>query len=299
MTAPRILILGAGGQLGRHMQDALADLAVTAVAHGDCDIGDAASLARNVAAADPTIVINCAAYTRVDDAETDEATARRVNAEGPGLVAALCAARGARLIHISTDYVFGGVPPRDAKLGYTPTDEPAPLNRYGATKLAGEDAVRSALGEYWIIRASWLFSCYGSNFVRTMLRLAEERTALRVVNDQVGTPTWAGHLAGACRALVDAIGRGAPPPTGTYHFAGTPAVSWHAFAEVIVGAAFAGGLLRRRPAIFPITSAEFPRPATRPRDSRLYSGDLQARLGLPAAAWGDGLAALLKAPLAA
>ena len=299
MSLPRILILGAGGQLGRHVQDALADRPVAALDRQACDVGDERQLAHGLATAAPDIVINCAAYTRVDDAETDRAAAERINARGPGLLAALCADRELPLIHISTDYVFGGVPPRDEHLGYAATDDPHPLNYYGATKLAGEIAIRAALDRHWIIRTSWLFSGLGSNFARTILRLAGERPELRIVHDQLGTPTWAGDLATACAALADAIGCGAPPAPGTYHFAGVPAVSWYAFAGAIVDAALAAGRLQRRPAIVPITSVELARPAPRPADSRLDAGEFPAALGLTAASWRNGLAAMLALPVAA
>jgi len=299
MTGPRLLVLGAGGQLGRHMQAALAGLAVTAVAHRECDVADDRALTHCVTAADPSIVINCAAYTRVDDAEADRETAQRVNARGPARLAALCAERNATLIHLSTDYVFGGIPPADRRCGYAPSDRPAPLNHYGATKLAGEDAVRAARCRHWIIRTSWLFSAHGGNFARTILRLAAERDELRVVDDQVGTPTWAGHLAAACRALVDTAARGSAPPHGTYHVAGTPATSWHGFASAIVDAAVAAGRLRHRPAVVPIPSRELPRPARRPADSRLHAAGLLDQLGIAAASWRDGLAAIIETPVAA
>ena len=195
--------------------------------------------------------------------------------------------------------MFGGRPPADPKYGYAPTDPPAPLNHYGASKLAGEEAIRRTLAEHWIIRTSWLFSAGGGNFVRTILRLAAERGELRVVDDQVGTPTWAEHLSTACRALVNAAACGSAPGFGTYHLAGTPAVSWHGFAAAIVEAAFAGGQLARRPAVVPITTAVFPRPACRPADSRLCSDDLLSALGLPPADWREGLAAMFKTPVAA
>jgi dTDP-4-dehydrorhamnose reductase len=295
----RVLILGAGGQLGRHVQAALADLPITALTHRECDVGDALVAAEWLAWAEPSVVINCAADTRVDDAETDVENAERVNARAPGRLAALCAERDAALIHISTDYVFGGVPPADQDRGYTPADRPAPLNRYGATKLAGEEAIRRVLPAHWILRTSWLFSAYGNNFARTILRLAAERSELRVVDDQTGTPTWAGHVALACRALVDAAGAGSAPAFGTYHVAGAPAVSWHGFATAIVDAAFEAGQLARRPSVVPVLTLEFPRPAQRPSDSRLHSDDLRTALGLAAADWRDGLAAMIKVPIAA
>jgi dTDP-4-dehydrorhamnose reductase len=296
---PRVLILGASGQLGQHMQAALSDLPMTALTRRECDIGNACELADWLAWAEPSIVINCAGYTRVDDAEADRDKAERVNAQGPAALARVCAERQAALIHISTDYVFGGQPPADLRRGYTPSDKAAPLNRYGATKLAGEAAIRRALPEHWIVRTSWLFSGRGSNFVRTILRLAAERPELRIVDDQIGTPTWAPHLSAACRALVAAAAAGSAPAFGTYHVAGAPAVSWHGFAAAIVDAAFAAGQLARRPAVVPITTAEFPRPARRPPDSRLDGAALLTALGLPPADWRDGLAAMFKTAAAA
>lgn len=296
---PRVLVLGAGGQLGRHVRASLSDLPMTALTHRDCDVGDTEALADWLAWAEPTIVVNCAAYTRVDEAETDRVDAERVNARAPAALAALCADRRASLIHISTDYVFGGIPPADPRRGYTPADRPSPLNHYGATKLAGEEAVRHALREHWIIRTSWLFSAHGSNFVRTILRRAAERSELRVVDDQVGTPTWAGHLAAVCRALVDTAAGGTAVPYGTYHLAGTPAVSWHGFAAAIVEAAVDAGQLPHLPTVTAIPTREFPGPARRPADSRLHAADLPARLGLPAADWRDGLAAMIRARVAA
>ncbi|MBV8538843.1 MAG: dTDP-4-dehydrorhamnose reductase, partial [Alphaproteobacteria bacterium] len=284
---------------GRHMRAAFSELPITALTRRECDIGDTDALVDWLAWAEPQIVINCAAYTRVDDAETDRETAEHVNARGPAALARLCADRQASLVHISTDYVFGGQAPTDPWCGYAPTDQPAPLNHYGATKLDGEEMIRRVLPQHWIIRTSWLFSAHGRNFVRTILRLAAERPELRIVDDQVGTPTWAGHLAAACRALVDAAARGSAPPFGTYHFAGAPAVSWHGFASAIVDAAVAGGQLARPPAVVPITTAEFPRPARRPTDSRLDSSDLLTALGLPVADWGRGLATMIRRPVAA
>jgi dTDP-4-dehydrorhamnose reductase len=291
---PRLLVLGAGGQLGQHVMQALSGLPVTGLDRRQCDIADGQLLAACFAAVIPTIVINCAAYTRVDDAESHQEEARRVNADAAGTLAVLCAGIDAQLLHISTDYVFGGVPPHDAALGYTPADMTAPLNQYGATKLDGENAIRRELAAHWIIRTSWLFSEYGNNFARTILRRAQERDELRVVDDQVGKPTFAGHLAAACRAIVDRALTGASLDFGTYHFAGTPAVSWHGFAKTIVADAYDRGWLERRPAVIPVTMAEFPRPARRPADSRLYAADLISRLDLPVLKWSNGLTAVFR-----
>jgi dTDP-4-dehydrorhamnose reductase len=293
-VSARVLVLGAEGQLGRHVREALTGLSATGLGRRQCDITDERQIAASCAAVDPAIVINCAADTRVDDAETDPACCRRVNETGAGLIAAVCARAGIPLIHFSTDYVFGGTPPRDAAHGYTPDDPPAPVNRYGAAKLAGEQAIREVCQAHWIVRTSWLFSAYPANFARTILRLAREREELRVVDDQRGTPTYAGHLAAACRALVERALAGTAPDYGVYHFAGTPAVSWHGFADAIVADAQARGLLTRRPDVIPVATAEFPRPAPRPADSRLDAGDLIARLQLSPPSWRNGLAEMFK-----
>jgi dTDP-4-dehydrorhamnose reductase len=290
----RILVLGAGGQLGRHVIEALTGLRVIALAHAQCDIADERQFLRCFAANRPTIVINCAAFTRVDDAEADKAGASRVNTIGPGLLAALCAHNGTPLLHFSTDSVFGGIPPADIRRGYTPADVAGPLNHYGATKLQGEDAIRRALREHWIVRTSWLFSRHGSNFVRSILYQAERGDALRVVDDQIGNPTWAGHLAAATRAIVDGIDNGSAPAFGVHHFAGTPAISRHGFAAAIVEDAHAYGWIQKRPAVIPVTTAEFPRPAVRAPDARLHADALISQLRLPAPAWRDGLAAMSK-----
>jgi len=290
----RILVLGAGGQLGRHVVEALAGLRVLALTHAQLDIADEPQVVRCFAANSPTIVINCAAFTRVDAAEADKAGAHRVNTIGPALLAAVCAHNRTPLLHFSTDSVFGGIPPSDARRGYTPADVAAPVNRYGVTKLHGEDAIRGALREHWIVRTSWLFSRYGTNFVRTMLQLAQRGEALRVVDDQIGNPTWAGHLAGATRAIVDGMEDGSAPAFGIHHFAGAPAISRHGFAAAIVEDALAYGWIKRRPAVIAVKSVEFPRPALRAADARLYADELISQLRLPVPAWRDGLAAMAK-----
>jgi dTDP-4-dehydrorhamnose reductase len=291
---PLVLVLGAGGQLGRHVVDALAGLRVLALAHGQCDIADERQVAAFLSANKPFIVVNCAAFTRVDEAEKNESSARRANTTGPGVLAAACAQNRTPLLHFSTDSVFGGVPPRDLQRGYTPTDTASPLNRYGLTKLHGEDAIRRALHEHWIVRTSWLFSGHGSNFVRSILHQARRGAALRVVDDQVGTPTWAGHLAAATRAIVDGIGDGTAPAYGVHHFAGIPAISRHGFAIAIVEDALARGWIERRPDIVPVKTSEFPRAALRAADARLCADALPSRLGLPPPAWRDGLGAMAK-----
>jgi dTDP-4-dehydrorhamnose reductase len=230
-----------------------------------------------------TAVINAAAYTAVDRAEAEEDLAARVNAEAPGLIAQACAARRIPLVHISTDYVFdgSGTAPR------APGAAPAPLGAYGRTKLAGEDAVRAAAGPHAILRASWVFSPHGANFVKTMLRLSETREELTIVSDQVGGPTPAAAIAAACLTVAEAL-RTDQSLAGTYHFAGAPEVSWADFARAIFAEA------GRAVTVTDIPTAEYPTPARRPLNSRLDCTATEAAFGLPRPDWRDGLRATLK-----
>jgi dTDP-4-dehydrorhamnose reductase len=175
-------------------------------------------------------VVNCSSYTAVDQAETEQEAAHRVNAIGPTNIAAVCAAAGIALVHISTDYVFDGESPHPAR----EDDPPRPLNVYGWSKLGGETAVREALTRHVILRTSWVFSAHGQNFVRAILRLARTQSELRVVNDQIGGPTAAHDIAGAILTIICAASHDAFVGWGTYHYAGSPAVSWYEFACAIV-----------------------------------------------------------------
>jgi len=252
----RLLILGANGQVGaalvaRARQAGIAHAGLTRI---QCDITDARALKQAIAPGD--VVVNCAAYTAVDSAERDAEAAQRVNALGARNVASTCTAAGAPLVHISTDYVFDGESPRAAR-----EDDPTrPLSVYGRSKHDGEIAVRECLDRHVILRTSWIFSAHGQNFVKTMLRLASQRAELRVVDDQVGGPTAADDIAQAILRLVDAAARPAFAGWGTYHFSGTPAVSWCAFARAIVPPGVA---------VQPIATADYPHPARRPLNSVL------------------------------
>ncbi|HVE69423.1 MAG TPA: dTDP-4-dehydrorhamnose reductase [Solirubrobacteraceae bacterium] len=272
----RFLITGSAGMLGRDVVRAaeVAGHDVVALARADLDVTDEAAVRRAVAAAAPGAVVNCAAWTDVDGAEADEAAATRVNGGGAGYVADAAAAAGAAVVHVSSDYVFDGT--KDAP--YVESDPTAPLSAYGRGKLAGERAVLEGEGARAVVRSSWLFGAGGRNFVETMLKLAGEGVELRVVGDQIGCPTFTGHLAPVLVAL--ATGRA----SGLFHVAGTGAASWHGFAREIFDAAGVAADLHET------TSAEFPRPAPRPAFSVLVSERRDAPRLAP---WQQGLAAYL------
>ncbi|MGS2615707.1 dTDP-4-dehydrorhamnose reductase [Micromonospora sp. LZ34] len=268
----RLLVTGAGGMLGRDLLAVLGarpDLKVTAATRAELDITDAAAVRAAVAGHD--LVINTAAWTDVDGAEEHEAAATAVNGDGVGHLAAACAATGARLVHVSTDYVFPG----DADTPYAEDAPTAPVNAYGRSKLAGERAVARFLPETgYVVRTAWLYGAHGPNFVATMLRLAEQREQLEVVDDQYGQPTWSYALAAQLVALGDAglAGRAAP---GVYHGTCSGRTTWYGLAR----AAFAlRGLDPDR--IRPTTSDRFRRPAPRPAYSVLGHGRWAAA-GLP------------------
>jgi dTDP-4-dehydrorhamnose reductase len=266
----RMLVTGAGGMLGQDVVRAAAGHDVAGLARRELDVTDAAAVERRFAELEPDVVVNCAAWTDVDGAEADPAGAHAVNADGAGKVAVAAARRGVRLIHVSTDYVFDG----RASTPYVESDATAPLGVYGASKLAGEEAVRAAGGSHAIVRSSWLFGIGGPNFVATMLRLAGERDWIGVVTDQVGCPTYTGDLAQALVALAGSEAQ------GTVHVAGGGRCSWHDFAVEIFRQAGVACEVR------PTTTAEMGRPAPRPAFSALVSERPEAP-SLPP--WQEGL----------
>ncbi|MDT9695804.1 dTDP-4-dehydrorhamnose reductase [Streptomyces sp. P17] len=264
----RWLVTGAGGMLGH---DVVAELRargaeVTGLGHHALDITEPGSLERAFAAHRPQTVVNCAAYTAVDDAETDEATALRVNGEGPRLLARACAAHGARLIHVSTDYVFSG---SSRATPYPEDHPPGPRTAYGRTKLAGEEAVREELPEAsTVVRTAWLYGVRGPNFVRTMIGLEASRPTVDVVDDQRGQPTWSADVA----ARIADLG---PDVNGIVHATNSGEASWYELAREVFR------LLGADPErVRPTDSAAFPRPAPRPQYSALAHGRWQT-LGLP------------------
>lgn len=252
---PTLLVFGKTGQVALELQ-ARAD--VIALGRDQADLTDPAACAAAIRAHAPAAVINAAAYTAVDNAETDEETATLVNGVAPGAMARACADLGIPFVHISTDYVFDGA--GDAPL--RPGDPTGPLGAYGRSKLQGEDAVRGAGGVHAILRTSWVVSAHGSNFVKTMLRLGAERDHLSIVADQVGGPTAAGDIAGASLEIAQQL-QADPGKTGTYHFSGTPDVSWADFAREIFAQA---GITCE---VTDIPGSDFPTPAKRPSNSRM------------------------------
>jgi dTDP-4-dehydrorhamnose reductase len=285
----RILVTGAGGQLGRALLDAARPdgCAIEGMDRARLDVTDRAAVRRAVLGGGYRVVINAAAYTAVDKAETDERAAFAANADAAAHVAGACAEAGIPLLHVSTDYVFDG----GKRSPYVEDDPVAPLGVYGASKAEGEARVRALLPRHVILRTSWLYGAHGHNFVRTMLRLGRERSELRVVDDQRGTPTSAADLAAALLRIAVAVTADGERRWGTYHFSGAGATSWHGFAEEVfrLQAAATG----RRPRVVPIPTAEYPLPARRPANSVLDCGRVGRAFGLVARPWQDALAGVV------
>ena len=276
----KLLVFGKTGQVATE----LARLAPDAIFAGRdmADLSDPAACAALIQAQSPDLVINAAAYTAVDKAEEEEALATCVNGDAPGAMAAAAHALGVPFVHISTDYVFAG----GGDAPWKPDAPTGPLGAYGRSKLAGEEAVRSIGGTHAILRTAWVFSAHGGNFVKTMLRLAETRDALNVVNDQIGGPTPAAGIA----ATVLDMGRQLledPKKSGTYHYAGAPNVSWADFATAIFEEA------GRTVTVTGIPASEYPTPAARPANSRLDCYLLKKTFGIPRPDWRAGLRAVL------
>jgi len=284
-----ILIFGAGGQLGQELQRSAAAKALPyrALSHAEVDIADAAAVSRVLNETRPSLVVNAAAYTRVDLAEKETEAARLGNEIGPGVIAVACAAREAPLIHISTDYVFDG-----AKSGpYVESDPLAPLGVYGRTKAAGEAAVRKAMKRHIILRTSWVYGEFGNNFLKTMLRLARERDELRVVADQLGCPTSTRDIAEAILRIAPSL-EGDADLYGVYHFSGAGATSWHGFATRIIEAQ--AEVTGRRPQVVAIATADYPTPARRPANSVFDCSRFEQTFGFSARNWSEEADAIAK-----
>jgi dTDP-4-dehydrorhamnose reductase len=287
--AGRILILGSTGQLGRELQRSFSGYGeVIARGRETVDFSGEDQLRSAVRTASPDVILNAAAYTAVDRAESEPDLAMAVNGHAPGVLAEEANRLGALFVHYSTDYVFDGT-----KAGaWEETDAPNPLNVYGASKLAGERAVEQVGGKHLIFRTSWVYGPHGKNFLLTMLRLGKERDLLKVVDDQVGAPTTSIALADATRSIVASIFEGrcgyAESWAGVYHMTCGGSVSWRGFADAIFTRAqnLLGG---RRPATAPIPTSEYPTPAKRPQNSVLSNKKLNAAFGVQLPSWGDAL----------
>ena len=289
-----ILVFGGHGQLGRELvRRATADgVPLTAVGHSDADIADPKAIAMTVARVRPSLIVNAAAYTNVDKAETQPGAAQRVNTLGASVVATAAKRAGAPLIHISTDFVFDG-----QKFGpYVETDPIAPINVYGRSKANGEEGVRNACPSHLILRTAWLFSSHGNNFLQTLLRLAAERDVFDIVADQRGSPTAAADLARAILVAAVPAKRG-EVQWGTYHFAGSGETSRHGFAMAIVAAqaAFTG----RLPTVNVTSSAAFKLPAARPANSALDSTKFANAFSFRADYWERAVGKVVKEIFAA
>ena len=281
----RLLVTGAGGMVGSEVSERAprAGWAVFAHSRAMLDIANATAVESAVREGRPDVIVNCAAYTAVDRAESEAAQAAAVNTTGARNVAAAAAAASVPIIHVSTDYVFGG----EGRVPFTPDAPTSPLGVYGVTKLAGETAIREESPHHAIIRASWIFSHRGQNFVRTMLHLAAEREELRVVDDQVGRPTSAADLADALLAVADAVTRDRKS-AGTYHFANAGETSWFGFAAAILDELSKRGE-SRVPRLVPIATSEYPTPARRPAYSVLDTATFEARFGILPRSWREAL----------
>ena len=284
----RIAVIGSTGQVGWELVRSLQGTGeVAALTRQQCDLDDPAEAARVIAGLRPDIVINAAAYTAVDAAETDRETAQRVNADGPRELAAVCRKSGATLIHYSTDYVFDGRGSRP----HETSDRPDPLNHYGATKLAGEQAIQASGAQHLILRTSWVYGSRGKNFYMTMKRVLQEREEIRVVADQIGAPTWSRAIAAGTAAMIAKALSGRAHPVdlgerqGIYHLVNGGSCSWADFAEAIArrfAAPETGRIVR-------IKTTEYPTAAVRPLNSRLSSSRLFNDWGIALPTWSESL----------
>lgn len=280
----RILISGQHGQVSTELQHHLKTLGELVVpGRGQFDLTDPQQLRQQVQRVRPDLIINAAAYTAVDQAETEPQVAFAINAVAPGILAEEAAALGIPLIHYSTDYVFDG----SKSSPYTEDDAPNPLGVYGQSKLAGEQAISAVQGQHLILRTSWVYSAHGRNFLLTMQRLLQEKPELRVVADQTGAPTWAGTIARSTLALIERWQAGQTGAWGTYHLTAQGETSWFGFAQAIGEALRAQG----KPCanLIPIPSSDYPTPATRPLNSRLDGRRLQREWGVSQPDWQTAL----------
>jgi len=282
----KVLITGANGQLGRELirQSWEVNFKFQSVNHQELDITNEGQVNQMLTHACPSVVINAAAYTDVDKAEKESDIAYAVNKNGPAYLARYCADHGLTLIHISTDYVFDGTKGRP----YHENDPIAPLGVYGQSKAQGEAVIRSTLKNHIILRTSWLYGVYRNNFVKTILKHSQERTNLRVVADQFGSPTSASDLAKALLTIVKKIAAGEKFDWGTYHYCGKGITTWHGLAEKIIQITKSDGTLQVKQ-VTPITTAEWPTPTKRPPYSVLDCSHLKSQFGIALKPWQESL----------
>ncbi|BCN37370.1 dTDP-4-dehydrorhamnose reductase [Alicycliphilus denitrificans] len=286
-----ILLLGKNGQVGWELQRSLAVLGqVTALGHGEADFTQPQAVAQAVRALCPDVIVNAAAHTAVDKAESEPGRARLLNATTPGVLAEEAARLGAWLVHYSTDYVFDGSGDRP----WTELDAPAPLSVYGATKLEGERLIQQSGCRHLILRTSWVYAARGGNFAKTMLRLAQERERLTVIDDQWGAPTGADLLADVTAHAIRHLQQ-RPQDGGLYHCVAGGETTWHSYAKYVVEHARQAqtAINIKATEIAPVPTGAFPTPARRPHNSRLDNARLQAAFGLRLPPWQQGVARML------
>lgn len=281
----KVLVLGSNGQLGFELMRAswASGTDVVGLPYPEFDVTRPGDVETAVAAHAPDLLINATAHTAVDKAESEVELSFAINRDGPGAMAAACAKRGIPLIHVSTDYVFDGT--KDGP--YTEDDPINPLGVYGASKAAGEEAVRQASPHHVILRTSWVYSAYGTNFVKTMLRLGREREEMRVVADQHGSPTAAADLAAAIVQIAATIEKTGATAWGTYHLTGSGTTTWYEFADRIFQRLHKR--TGKRPRLIAIGTADYPTPARRPANSRLDCSRARDQLGVACPPWQDSL----------
>ncbi len=285
----RILLTGALGQVGTELIPLLRELGeVTAVDLKECDLASPDAIRRLVAESDPSVIINPAAFTAVNDAETKVDAARAINGTAPGVLAEEARKRDAMFVHYSTDYVFNG----EKQGAYVESDQPAPLNMYGASKLEGEQAVAAAGGRFLNLRTSWVYGPHGNNFLLTIRRLAQEREELKIVSDQIGSPTSSGQIARATARLVHQYAgvTGDAFPAGLYHMTAAGTTSWFGFAQAIVNSMPSRKLER----LLPILTKDYPTPARRPMNSVLDNTKFEQTFGFRLGDWETATASVLQ-----
>jgi len=287
----KVLVTGANGQVGTELtaRGRTMGLNVLAAGPAELDITDRNAVFKYIHQASPDIVINAAAYTAVDRAEEGVELAFAVNRDGPAYLGEACATVDIPLLHISTDYIFDG----EKEVAYLEDDVPNPKGVYGKSKLEGERAVADKLKKHIILRVAWVFAASGNNFVRTMLRLGAERDELSVVSDQQGAPTWAGDIADALLNMTKRYNEQGEIPWGTYHYTGKQATTWHGFAQVIFDEAAALNMLDKIPTVHAITTAQYPTPAQRPKNSVLNCRKIDRAFGITQPDWQVGLVDVL------